>query len=68
MKNLDYYLSLKHDVKLIGVAGMWVAAIPALPDCVAEGKTPQEAMAKLEEAKKLWIEDRLKSGQPVPEP
>lgn len=68
MKNLEYYLSLKYDVKLIGAAGTWAAAIPALPDCVAEGKTPQEAIARLEEEKKLWIENRLKSGQPVPEP
>lgn len=68
MKNLDYYLNLKYDVKLIGAAGAWAAAIPALPDCVAEGKTPQEAMAKLEEAKKAWLVSRLKSGQPVPEP
>lgn len=68
MKNLDYYLNLKYDVKLIGVAGTWVAAIPALPNCVADGKTPQEATAKLEEVKKLIIEDCLKSGRPVPEP
>jgi len=68
MKNLDYYLNLKYDVKLIGTVGAWAAAIPALPDCVAEGKTPQEAMAKLEEVKKAWLESRLKSGQPIPEP
>lgn len=68
MKNLDYYLNLKYDIKLIGASGAWAAAIPALHDCVAEGKSPQEAMAKLEEAKKLWIENCLKSGRPVPEP
>ena len=68
MKNLQYYLDLKYEVKLIGAGGAWAAAIPALPDCVAEGKSPQEAMAKLEEVKKLWIESRLKSGQPIPEP
>ncbi len=68
MRDLNYYLNLRYEVKMIGAAGAWAAAIPALPDCVAEGKTPQEAMAKLEEAKKIWIENRLKSGQPVPEP
>lgn len=68
MKNLEYYLSLKYDVKLIGFDEAWAAAIPALPDCVAEGKSPQEALANLEEVKKIWIESRLKSGQPVPEP
>ncbi|MBP7332162.1 MAG: type II toxin-antitoxin system HicB family antitoxin [Firmicutes bacterium] len=68
MRNLDYYLSLKYEVKLIGAGGAWAAAIPVLNDCVAEGKSPQEAMAKLEEVKKLWIENRLKAGRPVPEP
>ncbi|NLJ76146.1 MAG: type II toxin-antitoxin system HicB family antitoxin [Peptococcaceae bacterium] len=68
MKNLDYYLNLKYETKLVGAGGAWAAAIPILPDCVAEGKSPQEAMAKLEEAKKLWLEKRLQSGQPIPEP
>ena len=68
MKKLDYYLNLKYDIKLIGFTGTWAAAIPALPDCVAEGKTPDEAMTKLEDAKKHWIETRLMSGQTVPEP
>ena len=68
MKDLNYYLKLKYDVKLIGCSGFWAAAIHILPGCAAEGKTPDEVMAKLEAAKKLWIEDALKAGRPVPEP
>jgi antitoxin HicB len=68
MKDLNYYLNLKYETKLIGLPGTWAAAINALPGCSAEGKTPDEALAKLEEAKKLWLENCLKSGQPVPEP
>ena len=68
MKDLNYYLKLKYDTKLIGCSGVWAAGIHILPGCEAEGKTPDEVMAKLEEAKKLWIEDCLKSGRPVPEP
>ena len=68
MKDLNYYLKLKYDVKLIGCSGFWAAAIHILPDCAAEGKTPDEVMAKLEEKKKIWIEDALKAGRPIPEP
>lgn len=68
MKDLNYYLNLKYGTKLIGFTGTWAAAINAFPGCTAEGKTPDEALAKLEETKKLWIEDCLKSGRPVPEP
>jgi predicted RNase H-like HicB family nuclease len=68
MKDLNYYLKHKYDTKLIGCGGAWAAGIPSLPGCVAEGRTPDEALAKLEDVKKLWIEDCLKSGRPVPEP
>jgi predicted RNase H-like HicB family nuclease len=68
MKDLNYYLNLKYDTKLIGFTGAWAAAIPALPGCTAEGKTPDEAMTKLADVKKSWIDNCLKSGRTVPEP
>ncbi len=68
MKDLNYYLNLKYDTKLIGFIGTWAASIPALPGCAAEGKTPDEAMTKLADVKKSWIDNCLKSGQTVPEP
>lgn len=46
----------------------WVAEIPDLPGCVADGDTPEEAVESLEEAKRLWIEARLENGHPIPEP
>ena len=46
----------------------WVAEIPDLPGCVADGDTPDEAIESLQEAKRLWIEARLENGHPVPEP
>ncbi len=46
----------------------WVAEIPDLPGCVADGDTPDEAVESLEEAKRLWIEARLENGHSVPEP
>lgn len=68
MKDLNYYLNLKYEIKLFGLEGAWAAWIPALPGCVSDGKTPDEALAKLEDAKKCWIETCLEQGQPVPEP
>ncbi len=46
----------------------WVAELPDLPGCVADGDTPDEAIDSLEEAKRLWIEARLENGHPIPEP
>ena len=46
----------------------WVAEIPDLPGCVADGETPDEAVESLKEAKQLWIEARLESGHHIPEP
>lgn len=68
MKELIYYLSLKYEIKLFGLEGAWAAWIPALPGCISDGKTPDEALAKLEEAKRNWIEACLEAGRPVPEP
>ena len=46
----------------------WVAEIPDLPGCVADGETPDEAIESLTEAKRLWIEARLENGHPIPQP
>jgi len=39
-----------------------------LPGCGAEGKTVEEALKKLEEAKQAWIEVSLQRGLEIPEP
>lgn len=36
--------------------GYYVAEVPALPGCVSQGKTPQEAQANIREAIEGWIE------------
>jgi predicted RNase H-like HicB family nuclease len=71
-KSLEYYLNLKYPLVLREEeeAGeiVYSMEIPDLPGCGAEGKTPEEARKNLEEAKKLWIEESLKRGLPIPEP
>jgi predicted RNase H-like HicB family nuclease len=46
----------------------YVADIPDLEFCSAMGSTPEEAVAELQIARKLWIEAKRAAGQDVPEP
>ena len=36
--------------------GGFVAEIPALPGCLAQGETLEECIVNIEEARELWIE------------
>jgi len=44
----------------------FVAEHPDLPGCFAAGAQPVEAMAELNEARKLWLEARREAGLPAP--
>ncbi|HEX4596085.1 MAG TPA: type II toxin-antitoxin system HicB family antitoxin [Bryobacteraceae bacterium] len=46
--------------------GGFVAIVPALPGCVSQGETREEAMANVREAVELYIEDCVAAGDPVP--
>jgi predicted RNase H-like HicB family nuclease len=46
--------------------GGFVAHIPALPGCVSQGDTRQEALENIREAADLYVQDCLESGDPVP--
>ena len=45
-----------------------IAEAPDLPGCVADGRTPDEAVENLREAMRSWISSRLAAGLAVPEP
>lgn len=47
--------------------GGYVAVVPALPGCVSQGDTREEALANIREAIKLYIEDCIETGDPVPQ-
>ena len=71
--DLKYYLNLNYPItieKYTEYDGReyFAAEIPDLPGCGAEGKTVDEALKKLEEAKKAWIEVSLERGLEIPEP
>ena len=46
--------------------GGYVAIVPALPGCVSQGDTREEALNNIREAADLYIEDCLAAGDPIP--
>ena len=46
----------------------YVAEVPELPGCMADGKTYQEALGSVERIIEDWIETAAKLGRPVPQP
>ena len=48
--------------------GGFIATVPALPGCMSDGETAQEALASVEDAIQTWIYSAQKMGRPVPTP
>ncbi len=46
----------------------FIAEIPELPGCAADGQTPQEALAAVQVVAREWIETARELGRPIPEP
>lgn len=46
----------------------FIAEVPELPGCAADGATYTEVMANVEVIIREWIETALELGRPVPEP
>lgn len=46
----------------------YIATVPELPGCAADGATRQEALAAVEVVIAEWIETAKELGRPVPEP
>ena len=68
-RDLAYYMALPYAKTLRpDQDGDVVAKIQELPGCSAHGQDEQEALANLEEAQRLWLEDCLEAGDHVPEP
>ena len=47
--------------------GVFVAECPALPGCISQGKTRDEAMANIRDAIQGYLESLKKHGEPTPE-
>lgn len=48
--------------------GAYLAIPNELPGCVADGQTPEEALANLKVIIQEWIETAQEDGRPVPKP
>ena len=46
----------------------FIAEVPELPGCAADGQTYQAAVANVETIIQEWIETALELGRPIPEP
>jgi len=46
----------------------FIAEVPELPGCAADGKSHKEALANVEVIIKEWIETAQELGRPIPAP
>lgn len=46
----------------------YIVSVPELPGCMADGKTPTEAVENAEIIIQEWIECALEDGDKIPEP
>jgi predicted RNase H-like HicB family nuclease len=46
----------------------YIAEVPELPGCAADGKTDQEALQNVEFIMQEWIETAKELGRTIPEP
>ena len=48
--------------------GAFIAEVPELPGCAADGKTYRAALANVEVVIEEWIETAKQLGRPIPQP
>ena len=46
----------------------YIAEVPELPGCMADGETYQQALSSAEQIIKEWIETAQELGRSIPEP
>ena len=46
----------------------YVAEIPELPGCMADGATQEEALANAKAAERLWLDTAKEFGDHIPDP
>jgi predicted RNase H-like HicB family nuclease len=51
-----------------GEDAAFIAEVPELPGCMADGATYQEALANAENIIEEWIKIAKELGRPIPEP
>ena len=46
----------------------FIAEVPELPGCAADGATPRKALTNVQVVIQEWIETAKELGRPIPEP
>ena len=61
---------LKYEVIIYWSAedNVYIAEVPELAGCMADGATYEKALANVEVIIKEWIETAKEEGRPIPEP
>jgi predicted RNase H-like HicB family nuclease len=68
-KSLGALLGLKYPVTLYQEeSGGYTVEIKDLPGCISQGESTAEAIANIEEARRLWIETAYEHGDKIPKP
>jgi len=60
----DYHINIFYSEE----DGGYIADIPDLEYCSAFGETPEQALAEVGQAKRLWLEAAHAAGKPIPPP
>jgi predicted RNase H-like HicB family nuclease len=62
--------SLKYEVIIYWsqIDESFVAEMPELAGCMADGQTPQEALDNIQVIAQEWIDTARELGRPIPEP
>lgn len=60
----DYHINIFYSQEDAG----YIADIPDLAACAAFGKSPQDALAAVQEAREAWLASARELGKPIPEP
>ena len=63
MSSYQYTIILHPDPE----EGGYTVTVPALPGCITQGETLEEAIAMAKDAIRLYVESLIADGEPVPE-
>jgi len=58
--NMNFFITIDRDED-----GVWIAECPAIPGCVTQGNSKQEALENIQEAIQLCLEVRAERGLPL---
>lgn len=67
---VDQHVEARHRIELSWSleSEAWVACFPDLRGCLAHGETPEAALHRGREMKRLWVEAIVEAGGNVPAP